>query len=187
MTFKPDRDLRMDKSDSNLLRKKPLNQEAGLCSGKTKDETKEEKRRYDFLGPDELTATKNPKRFDLLFPSTRKYTEEAGIVGEDAEKDTLSWNVLMNCLRFLKVQERMRPLVMTSHEDKIPMRKEEKREERGGERKEGIHSVCRWMRGCTMHIPHQNGARSHMKKSKTWPSQHPQRSLSFSISLALFP
>ncbi len=103
MTFKPDRDLRMDKSDSNLLRKKPLNQEPELCCGKEK---KEEKLRYSFLGSDELTPTKNPKRFDLLFPFTRKYTEEAGIVGADAEKDPFTWNVLMNCLRFLKVKER---------------------------------------------------------------------------------
>lgn len=102
VTFKPDRDLKADKSDSNLPVKKSSN-EKGKEKEKTKEQLNEERHRYDFLGEEDLTSTKNPKRFELLFPATRHYVENAGISGEEAEKDPVRWSVLLNSLRFLKV------------------------------------------------------------------------------------
>jgi hypothetical protein len=86
------------------MQKKSSGEKGKASSGtKTKQELDEERHRYDFLGEEDLTPNKNPKRFELLFPATRNYVENAGISGEEAEKNDVTWTVLMNSLRFLKV------------------------------------------------------------------------------------
>eukprot|EP00009_Paramoeba_aestuarina_P015154 CAMPEP_0201540196 /NCGR_PEP_ID=MMETSP0161_2-20130828/70814_1 /ASSEMBLY_ACC=CAM_ASM_000251 /TAXON_ID=180227 /ORGANISM="Neoparamoeba aestuarina, Strain SoJaBio B1-5/56/2" /LENGTH=529 /DNA_ID=CAMNT_0047947647 /DNA_START=893 /DNA_END=2482 /DNA_ORIENTATION=- len=68
-----------------------------------KAEEEKDKKKYAHLDPSDLTKNKNPNKLSLLDPATQEIITKAGIPGNTAEQDPRLWAVLMNSLRFLKL------------------------------------------------------------------------------------
>mmetsp|Transcript_13941 Transcript_13941/g.21696 ORF Transcript_13941/g.21696 Transcript_13941/m.21696 type:complete len:525 (-) Transcript_13941:140-1714(-) len=112
------RQSRKDKRDKREKKEKKEKKDKGMAPSplgaplgkaeKSEEEKREEqelKDRYKALPQHDKNAKGNPNKFALLHPRTQKAIIDAGINGEEAEKDPLHWMALTNSMRFLKIDK----------------------------------------------------------------------------------